>query len=322
MALFYIFCFFKYLLNMKNELVVKDNALINASYNLEVTEQRLILLSLVRARETGQGITAESKLQIYASDYVKQFNVTKESAYEALKNAVNNLFNRQFSFKDYSKDGKEIVTKSRWVSQISYIDESAILEVIFAPAVVPLITKLEKQFTTYQLKQVSQLTSKYAIRLYEILIAWRDIGKTPVIDLKDFRYRLGLKDAEYIAMNDFKKRVIEPAINQINKLTDICVKYEQFKTGRIISGFQFSFSVKEIDLIPETQSILKLTDKQIAFFANKLAYDSIFSNQYAEVGEEYKDLEIRLLKKLTCTNFLEKNLEHLKRVGFSVKNQA
>ncbi|PZO62517.1 MAG: RepB family plasmid replication initiator protein, partial [Paracoccus denitrificans] len=49
---------------MKNELVVKDNALINASYNLEVTEQRLILLAIINARETGKGITADSKLEI------------------------------------------------------------------------------------------------------------------------------------------------------------------------------------------------------------------------------------------------------------------
>ncbi|MFX7201658.1 RepB family plasmid replication initiator protein, partial [Acinetobacter baumannii] len=54
---------------MKNDLVVKDNALINASYNLEVTEQRLILLSIIRARETGQGISSDSKLEIHASDY-------------------------------------------------------------------------------------------------------------------------------------------------------------------------------------------------------------------------------------------------------------
>ena len=35
---------------------------------------------------------------------------------------------------------------SRWVSQIAYIDETATVEVIFAPAVVPLITRLEEQF--------------------------------------------------------------------------------------------------------------------------------------------------------------------------------
>ncbi|MBF7694248.1 replication initiation protein, partial [Acinetobacter sp. FNA3] len=37
---------------MKNELVVKDNILINASYNLELTEQRLILLAIVNGRES------------------------------------------------------------------------------------------------------------------------------------------------------------------------------------------------------------------------------------------------------------------------------
>ncbi|WP_236163414.1 RepB family plasmid replication initiator protein, partial [Acinetobacter sp. KAM396] len=39
------------------ELVVKDNALIQASYTLDTVEQRLILLAIAEARETGQGIT-------------------------------------------------------------------------------------------------------------------------------------------------------------------------------------------------------------------------------------------------------------------------
>ena len=75
----------------------------NASYNLEVTEQRLILLAIISARETGQGITSDSKLEIHASDYAIQFSVAKETAYEALKSAVNNLFERQFSFREETK---------------------------------------------------------------------------------------------------------------------------------------------------------------------------------------------------------------------------
>ena len=147
---------------MKNELVVKDNALINASYNLEVTEQRLILLAIINARETGKGITADSKLEIHAHDYASRFDVSNSGAYKALKEAVNNLFDRQFSFKEPDKKGNLGVVRSRWVSRIKYIDDSATLEITFAPDVVPLITRLEQHFTSYQLKQVSQLTSKYA----------------------------------------------------------------------------------------------------------------------------------------------------------------
>ena len=92
---------------MKNGLVVKNNSLINASYNLETTEQRLIMLAIMSARDTGQGITADSKLEIHASDYANQFNVTNETAYEVLKSAVNNLFERKFSYiAEYKRQAK------------------------------------------------------------------------------------------------------------------------------------------------------------------------------------------------------------------------
>ncbi|MFX7291334.1 RepB family plasmid replication initiator protein, partial [Acinetobacter baumannii] len=67
---------------------------------------------------------------------------------------------------------------SRWVSQIAYNDNEATVDLIFAPAVVPFITRLEEQFTKYELQQVSSLSSAYAIRLYELLIQWRSTGKT------------------------------------------------------------------------------------------------------------------------------------------------
>ena len=288
---------------MKNGLVVKDNALINASYNLEVTEQRLILLAIINARETQQGITSDSKLEIHASDYANQFNVKKETAYEALKNAVNNLFERQFSFRETTKKGVGIV-RSRWVSRIKYIDDSAILEITFAPDVVPLITRLEQHFTSYQLKQVSQLTSKYAIRLYELLIAWREVGKVPKIELSEFREKLGIAADEYKAMNHFKSRVLEPSIKQINEHTDITVSYEQHKTGRTITGFSFRFKQKQVPKTaqqiefkrdPNTPDFfIPMTDAQRHLFANNLAQLPEVGSEYAQTGESAEIFTQRL----------------------------
>ena len=45
-------------------------------------------------------------------------------------------------------------------------------------------------------------------------------------------------------MNNFKSRVLEPAITQINEKTDIKIKVEQHKTGRSITGFSFKFKQK------------------------------------------------------------------------------
>ena len=242
-----------------NELVVKINSLINASYSLDLIEQRLILLAIVEARKTGKGINANESLVIHADSYAIQFNVVKQASYKALKDACDNLFERRFSYQEHTNNGIKNI-KSRWVSQIAYINNTATVELIFSPAVVPLITQLEKHFTRYELEQVSNLKSAYAIRLYELLIAWRSSGKVPMIELQSFRQKLGVLEYEYKLVADFKKRVLDGALKQINEHTDITVSYEQHKQGRVITGFSFKFKFKK-NAKAEKQETLKNSKK-------------------------------------------------------------
>ena len=307
---------------MKNSLVVKDNALINASYNLELTEQRLIMLAIINARESGQGITADSKLEIHASDYAKLFNVSADASYKALREAVNNLFNRQFSYTaEYKKTGKVGIVRSRWVSRIFYVDDLALLEITFAPDVVPLITRLEEHFTKYEAKQVAHLTSKYATRLYELLIAWREVGKVPQLELSEFRNRLGLVDSEYTAMSDFKKRVLGPSIKQINEHTDITVTYEQHKKGRIISGFSFKFKQKQQPKVeakrdPNTPDFfIKMTDAQRHLFANKMS-EMPEMGKYSQGTESYQQFAIRIADMLLEPEKFRELYPILEKSGF------
>lgn len=307
---------------MKNGLVVKDNALINASYNLELTEQRLVMLAIINARELGQGITADSKLEIHASDYAKLFNVSPDASYKALKEAVNNLFNRQFSYTaEYKKTGKVGVVRSRWVSRIFYVDDLALLEITFAPDVVPLITRLEEHFTKYEAKQVAHLTSKYATRLYELLISWREVGKTPIFELQQLRKNLGVEDNEYQRMHHFKSRVLEAAITQINEHTDIKATYEQHKQGRTITGFSFKFKQK---LHPKTQSRLapntpdffvKMTDAQRHLFANKMS-EMPEMGKYSQGTESYQQFAIRIADMLLEPEKFRELYPILEKSGF------
>ena len=310
---------------MKNGLVVKDNALINASYNLELTEQRLIMLAIINARESGQGITADSKLEIHASDYAKLFNVSLDASYKALREAVNNLFNRQFSYTaEYKRTGKIGVVRSRWVSRIFYVDDLALLEITFAPDVVPLVTRLEEHFTSYQAKQVAHLTSKYAVRLYELLIAWREAGKVPPIEISEFRNRLGLLDDEYTAMHNFKKRVLEPSIQQINEHTDITVTYEQHKKGRVISGFSFKLKQKqqakkiEANRDPDTADLFtKMTDAQRHMFSHKLSEMPEMS-RYSHGTESYQQFSIRIAEMLLQPEKFRELYPLLEKAGFKL----
>ena len=308
---------------MKNGLVVKDNALINASYNLELTEQRLVMLAIINARELGRGITADSKLEIHASDYAKLFNVSPDASYKALKDAVNNLFNRQFSYTaEYKKTGKVGIVRSRWVSRIFYVDDLALLEITFAPDVVPLITRLEEHFTKYEAKQVAHLTSKYATRLYELLIAWREVGKTPVFELQQLRKNLGVEDDEYQRMHHFKSRVLETAITQINEHTDIKATYEQHKKGRTITGFSFKFKQKQqpkkLDSKrdPNTPDFfIRMTDAQRHLFAKKMS-EMPEMGKYSQGTESYQQFAIRIADMLLEPEKFRELYPILEKSGF------
>ena len=309
------------------DLVVKDNALINASYNLDLVEQRLILLAIVEARESGRGINANDPLEVHADSYINQFGVHRNTAYQALKDACKDLFARQFSYQEKKANGNIRNVMSRWVSQIAYNDNEATVDLIFAPAVVPFITRLEEQFTKYELQQVSSLSSAYAIRLYELLIQWRSAGKTPIIELQEFRKKLGVLDNEYLRMAHLKERVLELSIKQINEHTDICVKYEQHKRGRSISGFSFNFKQKKkdspplVDRDPNTLDFFtKMTDAQRHMFANKLS-ELPEMGRYSQGTESYPQFAIRIAEMLQDHDRIKELYPYLKKVGYMPSNK-
>ena len=308
-----------------SELVVKDNALIQASYTLDLVEQRLMLLAIVEARETGRGITPDSLLQIHAHSYAEHFDVNKETAYTVMKDACKGLFDRYVTYHDKNpKTGKNRSFHCRWVDKIGYEKDTGIVYLRFTHDVVPLITRLEQQFTSYEIEQVRSLNSGYAIRLYELLIQWRATGKTPIFELQEFRYQLGVEDIQYKTMSNFKKHVLDFAVNQINEHTDITVKYEQLKEGRRIVGFTFKFKSKikkSIGVSSADLSVpLKISDKQRSMFAAKLSQMKELSS-YAKQGEDYKQfaerIEVDLLDEVKQRFYLP----YLESLGFLQKSK-
>ena len=307
-------------------LVVKDNSLINASYTLSLVEQRLILLAIIEARETGKGVDTETFLEIHAQHYADRFHVDVKNTYAMLSEAVMTLFNRQVTYmtvdEQRNKPEKRVV---RWVSGISYVEGAGIVKLRFAPEIVPLITRLEKNFTWYELMQVANL-NLYATRLYELLVCWRSTGKTPIIEINDFRSKVGLIENEYKAMCDFKKRVLEPAIKQINEHTDITVKVDQHKTGRSITGFSFKFKQKqphktvELNRDPNTADLFnKMTDAQRHMFAHKLSEMPDMS-KYSQGTESYQQFAVRISNMLLDPRKFKELYPYLEKVGFQKLN--
>lgn len=241
--------------NMMTGLVVKSNELIRASYTLSAVEQRIILMSIVEARDIHE-ITPETLCHIRAIDYAELYDVTPNAAYMALKDAAEVMFNRRVTIKVYDEVLKKIVPLAvRWLSGINYLEKEGLVTVRFSKDLINHITEVYENFTRYKIENIAKLNSQYAIRLYELLISWLSLGKTPIFELNEFRSQLGLQPEEYDRIQNFKERVLNYALEQINNNTDITASYEQHKAGRVITGF--SFVIKEKKKKAEPKKLIK-----------------------------------------------------------------
>ncbi|MBF7699065.1 replication initiation protein RepM [Acinetobacter pollinis] len=306
------------------KLIVKSNALIEASYKFDQCEQRLVLLAINTAREQKKIITESTPITIFASDYAKMFNTTRQASYLALKNAVESLFFRYVTIYDFNESGQELKKiHTRWVQDIAYFEDKGYVELTFARLIIPFISRLESRFTSYDMCQTAKLSSKYATRLYELISQWRSVGSFNM-SIADFREKMGLDENEYKAISHLKKNVLDLAVLQINTHTDIKISYEQYKKGRVISDFSFKFKQKkqykkEIKDVKRDQNtpdlFVKMTDKQRHFFASKLSEMPEMS-RYSKGTESYQQFASRIADMLLEPEQFKQLYPILEKAGF------
>lgn len=232
---------------MKNqEVVVKSNRLIEASYRLTLNEQRLILYAICRCREEQKGLFPDAPILITAESFGKRFSgIGETNVYSQLKEAMDALYERSVTLYETDEDtGMEQVTRTRWLSKASYIDGAGRVKIVFTPDVIKYITRLEAEFTSYQLEKVGNMTSAHAVRIYEILAQHREIGNR-TLNLKWLREALQIEPDEYKLTSNFVRKILDVAVDQINKHSDLTVSYKPVKTSRAITDFAFKIKDKE-----------------------------------------------------------------------------
>lgn len=302
---------------MKNkELVSKSNVLIEANYTLNLVAQRLIVLAIIKARNQGELSKVGDLHRITAIEYQTHFGCALPMAYESLKSACKSLYESDFVWIGEDEDGDPQEVSSRFVQRAAYNEGKGYVEVMFGNDIIPLITRLSKEYTEYELIQIRNLNSVYALRVFETLMQWRIVGKTPLITIGNLRKRLGIEDHQYKTMSNFKKRVLDLAVNEINEHTEITATYKQHKEGRNIIGFTFIFKPKKLvkSLFSEG-NFIKLSEPQIKLFSSKLASLSELGS-LAPIGASTDDYANLIANELRDTSQQQKYHKYLSKVGY------
>jgi len=227
--------------------VSMSNRLARAAQGLNLPEKRLVALALadtdsVPMKGLALATNAGWKARVNALEYAETFGVHPTTAYEQLKAAAENLFERYFRYQVKGRRGEAQEKKFRWVSGSVYAPGEGFVELNFSPEIAPHLLGLRKQFTTYKLRHAAVFDSVYAWRLFELLKSWQSTGLYAT-DIEAFWEAM---EAPPSCRKDFKAlrlRVIEPAVESIMAKAEMVIEWKPVRAGsRRVTGLEFRFA--------------------------------------------------------------------------------
>jgi len=217
-------------LSLTNRNIVKQSyELNNARYSLTAVETDIIMRMIAEVKNEDEDF---KPYRFKVSELEKKMG--KQLDRRSLKTIALELRRKNLTI----DKGKEGFLVTGWVSSFEYFAKSGEMELCFDPKLKPYLLKLQSHFAMSDIRQIFQLSSEYAKRIYTIFKQWQQVGKYTV-EVAEWQKILEVPKS-MLNYADFKIKVIEVAKEQINKNTDLNVEYKEIKTGRKITHLEWT----------------------------------------------------------------------------------
>jgi plasmid replication initiation protein len=213
--------------------VVKANEIIQkARYNLNITELKILAYILSKIKP------ADTELQEYTfsiKDYCQVCGIDYKNGgnYEYIKLTLKGMRDKSFWIQD--ETGAE--TTVGWLGKVRINKGSGKVKVKLDEDMHKYVIGLFDNYTQYELLSTLPMKSAYSFRIYELLKSYA-FTKHHTFDIDDLKRLLAAEN--YINFKDFRKKVIEIAVKEINLYTDLEVSWEAIKKGRKVIQVKFS----------------------------------------------------------------------------------
>ena len=117
---------------------------------------------------------------------------------------------------------------------------------------------------------LASFRSGYSVALHEQLEQRKKFNKWKV-EVQEFKTLMGIAEDEYKQLFDLQKRVIKPALIEIEKNTEYFnLKYKSIKNGRSISHFEFTWGIDKKEKEHKGQKNFASVDDEIESLKNKV----------------------------------------------------
>ena len=219
--------------------VYKRNDMIQrARFTLSIQEQRTVLYAISKIKPT------DTYLNEYIFD-IKDFYALcgiEDQSYTRLKQMLTNLKSKTWWI--LLPDG-ETESCVAWFGKVRTNKKSGKVTIKFDEDMMPYLIQLAEQntfYTKYNLQYVLPMNSQYSPRLYEILKSYQKNNIEWFFDIDELKRLLDCQN--YKNFYDIKRWVLEPAVEEINKYTDLNIAYKTEKEGRRVARVIFGMTAK------------------------------------------------------------------------------
>lgn len=218
--------------------VVKSNEIVQrARYDLNITELKTLAFIISKIKPT------DTELQEYSfpvKDYCQVCGLEYSNGgnYQHIKATLKGLSDQSFWIKD--EKGQEVLC--RWVQKARINKGSGKITVRLDEDMHKYVIGLFSNFTQYELISTLPMKSAYSFRIYELLKSYA-FAKSHTFDIDDLKRTIA---AEHFSnFKDFRRRVLEYAVKEINMYTDIEISWEPIKNGRKVIQVRFDITQRD-----------------------------------------------------------------------------
>lgn len=234
---------------IKNEIVVQHNDLIEARYRLTLQEKRVMLWIISRIQYDDDRFVSH---KISIKEFSDIIGVSSDHMYSDMEKTTMKLVQRGISIRDRKENKLIQVT---WLSSSVYHHDKGIIELKVSEHLMPYLLKLKNNFTKISLADIIGLQSIYSVRIFELLKQKEYMGKR-TISLFDFKEFCGISDNKYTSVHDLKRFVLDTSCKEITQKTELEVSYLMVKQGRKFIAVSFDVKNKQDEIKNKTSQIL------------------------------------------------------------------
>lgn len=230
---------FEFCLDSRNY-VVQANSLIGGKQALKLNSAKLIRSAIM------QVVRDDEKLKPYIitiKELAELLGIPASNIYRDVEEITDDIIKNPVYVRE-ERQGKTIrFIKIPWVSKCEYHSDAGIA-IKLNDELKPFLINLKQHYSQYTLQEVLAMKSVYAIRIFEMLqarIMSKTIPKNGVqieISVQEIREACDCEE-KYPAFGGFRKKVIETAVNEINRVTMYHVEYSYIKEGRSVIAIDF-----------------------------------------------------------------------------------